>query len=154
MHIFCNASSHQNFRNVPIGFVVLVALTLFLRIEDAASENRSFPLSTKLSYMDPVGCVLFIASIVCLLLALQWGGQTKPWQSATIIGLLVAALALALIFIAVQWRLQDRALVPPRVFLRRSIWTGVTVLFFAGATTYVVSEHGEITMLACQSAVC
>ena len=130
-------------RNVPIGFVVLVALSIFLRVKDTDNENRRLPLSTKLSSMDPVGCILFIGAIVCLLLALQWGGQTKPWKSATIIGLLVGAVVLALIFIGMQWTLQDQALIPPRVFLKRSIWTGVMVLFFLGAATYLVSTVSQ-----------
>lgn len=88
--------------------------------------------------MDPLGCIIFIGSICCFLFALQWGGQTKPWKSATIIGLLVGAVGLAAMFIAIQWKLQERALIAPRVYKKRSIWTGAKVLFFVGASTYLV----------------
>jgi hypothetical protein len=97
--------------------------------------------------MDPLGCIIFIGSICCFLFALQWGGQTKPWKSATVIGLLVGAVGLAAVFIGIQWRLQERALIAPRVYKKRSIWTGAKVLFFTGAATYLVcSENSKIIL--------
>jgi hypothetical protein len=89
--------------------------------------------------MDPVGCILFIGAVCCLLLALQWGGQTKPWDSPTVIGLLVTSVVLAAIFILVQLKLKEAALIPLDVFSRRSIWTGALALYSLGSMTYLVS---------------
>lgn len=89
--------------------------------------------------MDPLGCLVFIGAVCCLLLALQWGGQSKPWSSSTVIGLLVGFVALSGLFGYLQWRRQDRALIPLRVLRQRSIFTGAMVLFFLGASTYLVS---------------
>jgi hypothetical protein len=113
-------------------------LSIFLKIR-TESELCKLPLVSKLRYMDPIGCIVFICDMCCLLLALQWGGQTKAWNSATIIGLLVGSAALSALFILIQWKLQDRALIPPRVFRRRSIWTGALVLCFLGGSTYLVT---------------
>lgn len=90
--------------------------------------------------MDFLGCALFLAAVCCLLLALQWGGQTKPWSSSTVIGLLVGSAALALVFIFIQWKRQERALITLRVFCRRSVFTSAMVLFFLGGSTYLVSQ--------------
>lgn len=82
---------------------------------------------------------MFIGAICCLLLALQWGGQTRPWNSSTIIGLLVGFGLLSCVFGYLQWKLGERATIPLRVLRQRSILTGSGVLFFLGASTYVVN---------------
>jgi len=65
---------------------------------------------------------LFLPAIVCLLLALQWGGSKYEWNSGRIIALLVLFVLLAVGFVAVQiWKGED-ATVPPRIFLNRNIW--------------------------------
>ncbi|GMG51196.1 unnamed protein product [Aspergillus oryzae var. brunneus] len=126
--------------NVPIGGVTLILLLFVLRIRNAANDNRSLPLKVKLQHMDPIGCVVFIGAVCCLLLALQWGGQTKPWHSATIIGLFVGFGLLSILFVGIQvWR-KERALIPLRVLRQRSIWTSGGVLFCLGSATYAVSS--------------
>ena len=126
-------------RNLPIGALVLFLLYFFLKIKRAENENRSLPVKKKMGNMDPLGCLVFIGAICCLLLALQWGGQTKPWSSSTVVGLLVGSIVLASVFGYLQWRRQERALIPLRVLRKRSIYTGAMVLFFLGASTYLVA---------------
>ncbi|KAI2829144.1 hypothetical protein CBS63078_6366 [Aspergillus niger] len=126
--------------NLPFGAVVLGGLTLFLRIKGQATKDRQLPLRAKLGSMDFLGCALFLAAVCCLLLALQWGGQTKPWSSSTVIGLLVGSAALALVFIFIQWKRQERALITLRVFCRRSVFTSAMVLFFLGGSTYLPQD--------------
>ncbi|PYH50690.1 MDR family MFS transporter [Aspergillus niger CBS 101883] len=123
--------------NLPFGAVVLGGLTLFLRIKGQATKDQQLPLRAKLGSMDFLGCALFLAAVCCLLLALQWGGQTKPWSSSTVIGLLVGSAALALVFIFIQWKRQERALITLRVICRRSVFTSAIVLFFLGGSTYL-----------------
>lgn len=125
-------------RNLPIGALVLILLSLFLRIKGKENESRKLPFKQKLANTDPVGCFVFIGAVCCLLLALQWGGQSKPWRSSMVIGLLVGFIALGCLFVYLQWRRQDRALISLRVFRKRSIFTGAMVLFFLGASTYLV----------------
>lgn len=57
--------------------------------------------------IDWLGCVLTVGLTVCLLLAMQWGGVTYAWGSATIIALFVvfAVLLVALCF----WQVRVRA---------------------------------------------
>ncbi|EED13968.1 efflux pump antibiotic resistance protein, putative [Talaromyces stipitatus ATCC 10500] len=123
--------------NLPFGAVVLGGLTIFLKVNGQENEERRLPLPTKLASMDPLGCAIFLGAVCCLLLALQWGGQTKSWTSSTIIGLLVGTAALALLFVYVQSKRGDRALISLRVFCRRSVFTSAMVLFFLGGSTYL-----------------
>lgn len=125
--------------NLPIGGLVLIGLTLFLKIPGARNEHRALPLKTKLKNMDLLGALIFVGAACCLLLALQWGGQTKPWKSADVIGCLVGTVVLGVLFLYWQWRRKENALITPRVFMQRSIWTASGVLFFLGAQGYSVS---------------
>ena len=59
--------------------------------------------------MDVVGNVLFLPSIICLLLALQWGGTTYPWSNGRIIALFTLFGVLLVGFIVVQIKLGKSA---------------------------------------------
>ena len=72
-------------------------------------------------------------AIVCLLLALKWGGTEYPWASPRIITLFVLSGALIAGFLAVQYRMRDRATVPPRIMGHRVVWASAAFIFCAGA---------------------
>ena len=125
---------------MPIGAIVLVLLYIFLKIDGTDNEKRRLAFKAKLSHMDPVGCTVFIAAVCCILLALQWGGQSRSWKSATIIGLFLGFGLLMFLFFAIQLKLGEKATIPLRVLRQRSILGSAGVLFFLGASTYVVSD--------------
>lgn len=54
----------------------------------------------KLVKIDILGLVLAVASMTCLCLCLQWGGITKKWSDAHVIGVLVGAILLFAAFVA------------------------------------------------------
>lgn len=70
--------------------------------------------------MDWIGTVLCLGLATTLLLALQWGGTTKPWSSPTIIVLFVVFGALLVLFVAWEAYLGPRALLPFRIMGRRT----------------------------------
>lgn len=96
-------------------------------------------LKEKLKRLDILGAALFLGAICCLILALQWGGQTKPWKSSQIIGLFVGSGLLSTLFGFVQWKRGDDAVIPFRILRQRSILLGSIFLFFFGMLNYVVS---------------
>ena len=69
--------------------------------------------------------------IVCLLLALQWGGSKYPWHNGNVIALLVVFAILLVVFTIIQFWKKDNATVPPRVLKQRSVaaaaWFGATL---------------------------
>ncbi len=92
----------------------------------------------KLKKIDFLGAFFLICAIVCLLLALQWGGSTFAWNSSRIIGLLVGAGLLIIVFVALQFKLGDEATIPPNLVLgNRSVWVGAvySCLFSMGLYT-------------------
>jgi hypothetical protein len=138
--IFCLIiNTDKDIRNLPIGGVVLVLLFLFLKVPGTQNASRTLPFSAKLRHFDPLGCLLFLGAVTCLLLALQWGGQNLPWNSPTVIGLLVGFVLCVCAFGFVQWKAQDKATIPLRILRQRNIWTSAIVLFLTQATLYLVS---------------
>lgn len=87
-------------------------------------ETTKLPWKAKLSQLDIVGTGLLMPGVICLLLALQWGGLTYAWNSPRIIALLTLASVLLVGFVAVQILMPNTATVPPRIFVQRSILAG------------------------------
>lgn len=125
-------------RNLPIGTACIATLLIFLRINAAAGDLRTLPLRQKLQRLDLLGTLIFVGGIVCLLLALQYGGQKLPFRSATIIGLFVGSGGLLVVFGLTQWRRGERALLPPHVLANRSILFGACTLFLLGAANTII----------------
>lgn len=71
--------------------------------------------------IDPVGIVLIMGAIVAFIQALHYGGLSKPWSSATVIGLLVGSVAAGIVFIVWEWRQGEEAAIPPRLMSDRNV---------------------------------
>lgn len=111
----------------------MVLLFLFLVVEETTPALGGIPLKEKISRVDIPGTVVFVPSMVCLLLALQWGGQTYAWGSGRIVALLVVFGVLLIVFVVIQiWR-QEAATVPPRIAKQRTIASGAFYSFCLGA---------------------
>ncbi len=91
-----------------MGVVVAAANLIFFKAP-ARDAQPSTGLRQRVLQFDPIGIVLFVPSVICLLLALQWGGTIYPWNSGRVIALLVVFAVSIVAFTAVQWRLGDNA---------------------------------------------
>jgi heme/copper-type cytochrome/quinol oxidase subunit 3 len=67
--------------------------------------------------------------MVCLILALQYGGSTYSWSAPKIIGLLVTFSVLFIAFVVVKVLTPETAMAPTRVVLNRSIASNMTFMF-------------------------
>ena len=117
--------------NLPIGAVTIVIMTFILKLPK--STKAGTPLRQQFIQLDPLGNLCFLPGMVCLLLALQWGGSTYAWNNARIIALLVLFVVLIAAFIAIQIWKKDTATIPSRIITQRSIAAGVSFAFCAGA---------------------
>ena len=70
--------------------------------------------------MDLPGAGLIMAAVICYILALEAGGITKPWKSATVIGLLVGFFLILIVFAVAEYLQDDRALLVPRILKDRT----------------------------------
>jgi MFS family permease len=72
-----------------------------------------------------------VPSIICLILALQWGGTTYAWSAPRIIGLLVSFAALFIAFLVVEFKCPETAMAPPRIVLDRSVGSSLFFTFMS-----------------------
>ena len=134
-------TSHVSWRwcfyiNLPIGAVTVAIIFVILTLP--SPKNNSLSIRKQFAQLDPIGTLVFLPSIVCLLLALQWGGFTYAWKDSRIIALLILFGVLGLAFIALQIWKQEAATVPPRIFKQRSIASAVWFSICIGATLQVL----------------
>ncbi|KAI1639212.1 MFS general substrate transporter [Biscogniauxia mediterranea] len=113
--------------NLPIGAVAFVCVAFCLHPLKRAREPAS--IWEQFIRLDPLGTIFFIPSIVCLLVALQWGGSIYAWNSWRIILLLVMFGVLFFAFAAVQVLLPNTATVPARIIKQRSILAAAIFMF-------------------------
>src|SRR3981189_1597991 len=85
------------------------------------SAVASLGWKERVKEFDLYGTIVFIPAIICLLLALQWGGTQYPWGSGRIIALFVVFGVLIAIFIVIQVWKQDSATIPPSIMKKRSM---------------------------------
>ena len=98
----------------------------------------------KIARLDIYGTIIFVPCIVCLLLALQWGGQQYAWSDGRIIALLTLFGALLVVFIIIQlWR-GESATVPPRIAKQRTIAAGAFYSFTLGSAFMMVVYYLSI----------
>lgn len=102
--------------NVPIGIIALSAIAARLHLPVHRSPHK----------IDFPGAGLLGVSVVSLLLATVWGGVEYPWGSGTIIGLFIASVVTALLFV---WR-ETRAKEPiiPLHLFKNEIFSVTTLL--------------------------
>jgi MFS family permease len=123
--------------NLPIGGVSAVVIFLFFQTPPAAVPQEA-PLKEKLLQMDPLGNALVLVGVVCYLLALQWGGVTKPWSSGAVIGTLVAFGIIVVLFIILEYFQGERAMVVGRILKQRTIYVSMIFIFFLGGSFFLL----------------
>jgi MFS family permease len=100
--------------NLPIGFVAAVVTFFFFEPNKPAQPVEATWKETILQ-LDLVGAALMIGLLTCYILALQYGGQTHPWKSSSVIGLLVGFVLLLAVFIAWELYRKEYAMIVPRI---------------------------------------
>ncbi|KAK5115239.1 hypothetical protein LTR62_001439 [Meristemomyces frigidus] len=118
--------------NLPIGGVAAAVIFLTFKPPRSAEPARASRLE-KLFQLDLFGAALLMGLIVCYILALQYGGQTHPWKSSQVIGLLIGFGLMLAAFVGWEIYQKERAMIVARLFAERYVWTGsIYMFFFAG----------------------
>ncbi|KAJ7716965.1 ABC transporter [Mycena maculata] len=133
------------FLNLPIGGVSLVAVILILKTNPPLGSDprkRSFrDIVRQGMHMDFVGATLIAGGVTCLLMALQWGGNTKPWNSKAVIICFVFAGISFLAFVSWEVHMGERAMLPLTIFKSRSIYAIVAYCFLTRFALLVFSFY-------------
>lgn len=136
--------------NLPFGAVAAAFIIIFLRLPVREDESQNKTLKEKLLIMDIEGTLAFIPGVVCLLLALQWGGSRYPWSDGRVIGLFVVFGVLIAVFVAIQIWKGERGTVAPRIFLNRTVLACAAFNFCLGASFFVMVYYLPLWFQAVQ----
>ncbi|KAL6831876.1 major facilitator superfamily domain-containing protein [Trichoderma camerunense] len=121
--------------NLPIGVLPIASIILFFNTPKA-SKPREAPMKEKLLQLDPLGTIILMGAIITYLMAVHYGGQIDSWNSARVIGLLVASIVFFIIFAIVEHWQDERAMVIPRLFVKRDIGVALFYTFFQGGALF------------------
>lgn len=136
--------------NIPFQAISFAITVFFLKI-----YRPKTAIGAGLLAIDWLGCLLIVGGIVMLLLGLQLGGVTMPWDSATVICLIVFGIFTLILFALNEWRFAKYPLIPLHIFNKRSNVASFATSFchgfvFIGGSFYLplffqtVLGHGPI----------
>lgn len=104
--------------NLPVGLLALAGLFFYLPANFSTRANHHSGWAA-FRRIDFTGAILVSAATVCLLLGLTWGSnQTYAWNSGEVLGTLIAAGVLYLLFILAE-RFAVEPILPLDLFLNR-----------------------------------
>ncbi|KAL9093239.1 MAG: hypothetical protein Q9159_000416 [Coniocarpon cinnabarinum] len=124
--------------NLPIGGVVMVMILIFLKSSEAL-ERKPPHWREQVKRLDPLGNILFMPAVVCLLLALQWGGTKYPWSDGRIISLLVVFGVLLILWFASQVYQKEYATLPLHVMKNQTILAGFWMVIMTGSAMLTIT---------------
>jgi hypothetical protein len=129
--------------NLPIGGLSIGVILFFLRLPNK-NDHSSESIISRIKQLDLIGASLLIPAIICLLLALQWGGNQYPWNNSRIIGLFVGFGLLVILFAASQIYLGERATLPPHILMKRTVWSSCLFALLFGGSFFVLVYYVPI----------
>jgi EmrB/QacA subfamily drug resistance transporter len=97
--------------NLPVGLVAVVATLVLV----PASPRRPHP-----ARLDAAGIALLAGAVTLLVLITAWGGTRLSWTSPVLLGLVLAAATVVVVFVRVQKRTPDPVL-PLALLARRNV---------------------------------
>ncbi|MBX6767134.1 MAG: MFS transporter, partial [Actinomadura rubrobrunea] len=111
--------------NIPLGVLAILLTATTLRLPTGPHRTR----------LDLPGSALVVAAVIALMLAVEWGGREYDWDSATILGLLAAAVVL---FAAFVWweRRSPSPVLPLRLMAGPVLRIAVPATVLLGALLY------------------
>ncbi|KAI9899020.1 hypothetical protein N3K66_005481 [Trichothecium roseum] len=117
------------FINLPLSGVGIVILFFVLKL-----HNPRTGLKEGLKAIDWSGSLLIIGGTVMLLLGLEFGGISFPWDSATVICLIVFGFVLIGLFVLNAWKVAKFPVLPLRLFKHRTSVASFALGFFHAFT--------------------
>lgn len=128
--------------NLPVGGFSIAVIVLVLRIPRSVDAPGT-SLLKRIRELDLMGASLLIPATICLVLALQWGGNTYPWRDSRIIGLFVGFGVMATLFVISQVYLENysasnnttddksgKATIPSWIIKQRTVCSAALFAFF------------------------
>lgn len=135
--------------NLPIGGVAMLVIFLVVHLKRDAEPSTQTVLE-RILQLDLYGAAVLVPGIICLLLALQWGGADYPWSNSRVIGLFVGFGLMTAIFIGIQIWQGDKGMLPPVLFTDRNLLCAMTFTFLFGAAFFPLVYYLSLYFQAVQ----
>lgn len=107
-----------------------IAFAIILFLLDI--ETPKTPLVAGLKAIDWLGSLAIVSGTIMFLLGLEYGGVSYPWDSATVVCLIVFGLFTIGLFFLNEWKLAKYPIMPLRIFKYRSNIASLIVCFCHG----------------------
>ncbi|KAJ7145232.1 MFS general substrate transporter [Mycena filopes] len=131
--------------NLPLGGVSVAGVLLLLEASAplGSDPNKRGPrdVYNQIWHLDFVGATLVAGAVTTLVLALQWGGNTKAWGDKAVITCFVFAAVLTVAFISWEIYLGETAMVPTSIFKSRSIYALLIFAFLTRFSQLILSYY-------------
>jgi len=115
------------FINLPIGGVSVLVVTFLLKaappLGSDPTQRSTKNLLRQVLLLDYIGAILIAGAVTCVILALQWGGNTKPWNDKAVIICFVFSGVCAIAFVSWEIYSGDKAMVPTRIFKSLAVYS-------------------------------
>lgn len=116
--------------NLPVSGATFILLVIFLDVHNPQTKLRE-----GFKAIDWFGSVSILGLVLMLLLGLDFGGKTFPWDSPQVICLIVFGSLMSIFFIYSEKRLAQYPLMPLGLFMNRSnaaclllaLWHGMVI---------------------------
>jgi len=120
-------------------------LILFLDI-----HNPRTPFIAGMRAIDWIGTALVVGGTVMFLMGMNFGGTTYPWNSATVICLIIFGILTLIAFAIYEWKWAQYPLMPPRLFKSRSNVASLIIPFLHGfvfvSDTFFLPQYFQVVL--------
>lgn len=116
--------------NLPLGLIAFVMIAFFYKESVEHSKQK----------IDYLGAFTLVASIVCLMFALELGGKEYAWDSSMILGLFAAFAVLIIGFIFIERRAEE-PIITFGMFKNRLYTTSNIMAMFSAAAFITASVY-------------
>jgi MFS family permease len=137
--------------NLPLGGITVLILIFCLQFPPSPPKEKK-TLKENVLRFDPIGTILFIPAIVCLLVALQWGGTTYAWSNGRIIALFVVFGVLLISFAILQPFMGDNATLNTKTLASWNTMCATLYSFCVSSSFFVIAYFVPIWFQAIRGA--
>ncbi|KAL9095180.1 MAG: hypothetical protein Q9165_002436 [Trypethelium subeluteriae] len=110
--------------------ILALLINILLLDSYSAPWGSDLPMGVKLRSLDAPGVALSIITSVLLLLALKWGGLDYSWNSAHVLGCLIGSGLCLALFVTIQARQRQTALISLHVLCQPTVLFGSLFVCF------------------------